>query len=262
MMATTEVRAKIELAGETGRGLVRHHNEDNFCLVTRPEDNASLVAVADGVGGRAGGDVASYVCCRMLCDAWRARPRHELSEAGAKTFLEQAIGEANRRLITQNRFDHDGSAMGTTVVCAVVFADRIVAAHAGDSRLYMSVPGRGLVQMTRDHILQRLIEENGINREILRAGARPLSTLYQAVGTSRTLDLEIQSFERPRAARYLWCSDGLSRYVPEARIAEVMECEGSARDAVNLLMRETMLAGAPDNVTVVCGFPERQQKTN
>ena len=249
------VQAKIELAGETGRGLVRLRNEDNFCLVSRPEDNASLVVVADGVGGHTGGDRASYICCRMVLDAWRARTQHEISVTGAQVFLEQTVQTANRRIMEQNRFGRNGSAMGTTIVCAVVFADRIVVGHAGDSRLYMSVPGRGLRQMTRDHVLQRLIEERGIGSSQLRPDVRPGNTLYQAVGTCRELDLEIQTFERPASARYLWCSDGLSRYVSEDRIAEVMEAEGSARDAVNVLMRETLLAGAPDNVTVVCGFP-------
>lgn len=253
-----DVGAKIELAGETGRGLVRSRNEDNFCFVTRPEDNASLVVVADGVGGRAGGDVASYVCCRTICDAWRARSLREMSEAGAERFLEQAINDANRRLIRQNRFARNGSAMGTTVVGTVVLADRIVVAHAGDSRLYMSLPGRGLLQMTKDHILQRLIEERGLCSDVVREDTRPLNTIYQAVGTCRLLDLEIRTLERPRAARYLWCSDGLSRYVPEERIVQIMEGAERPREAVDLLMREAMLAGAPDNVTVVCGFPKNE----
>ena len=121
----------------------------------------------------------------------------------------------------------------------------------------MSLPGRGLVQLTRDHVLQRLVQDREVSREILRDGARPMNTIYQAVGTCRALDPEIQTFERSHSARYLWCSDGLSRYVPESRIAQIMECDGTARDAVNLLMREVLLSGAPDNVTAVCGFPEK-----
>ena len=252
------VRAKIELAGETGRGLVRPRNEDNFCLVSRPGDNASLAVVADGVGGRAGGDVASYVCCRILLDAWRARSQREMSVAGARCFLEQTIAAANQRLMTQNRFGHNGSAMATTVVCSVVFADRIVTAHVGDSRLYMSAPGRGLMQLTQDHVLSRLLAARGIRNPSLRDGCRPENMLYQAVGTCRNLKVELQTLERPASARYLWCSDGLSKYVPEDRIVEIMEASDCARAAVDRLMRETLLAGAPDNVTVICGFPDNK----
>ncbi len=249
------IRAKISLAGDTVCGLVRERNEDNFCYVTRPGDNASLVMVADGIGGHQGGDTASYVCCRMLLDAWRARSYRELSVSGAEAFLRQSIDAVNERLWQSNRFVGKGAAMGTTLVCAVVFADQLVAAHAGDSRLYMSMPGKGVSLLTRDHSVQRLIEEQKIIPSAVRTGAQSGNSIFQAVGTCRSLDLEIQTFDRPGHARYLWCSDGLSRYVSEDFISTCMEECSSARDALDWLIRAAMLAGAPDNISVVCGFP-------
>ena len=247
--------AKILLAGDTVCGLVRKRNEDNFCFVTRPGDNASLVMVADGVGGQQKGDVASYVCCRMLLDAWRSRNYRELSIQGAEAFLQNAIDAVNERLWHGNRFIGQGDAMGTTLVCAVVFENHIVVAHAGDSRLYMITPGKELSLLTRDHSVQRLIEEKKIGQSVLRNGIQAGNSIFQAVGTCRSLDLEIQTFERPGSARYLWCSDGLYRYVSEEYMKMCMaECP-TARTALDQLFRAAILAGAPDNIAAVCGFP-------
>ena len=251
------MRAKMALAGDTICGLVRSRNEDNFCFVTRPGDNASLVMVADGIGGHYGGDIASYVCCRMLLDAWRARSYRELSLPGAEAFLRQAIDAANEQLWKGNRFVRRGSAMGTTLVCAVVFAEHLVVAHAGDSRLYMSLPGKGLSLLTMDHSVQRLIDEKKIGSN-LRPGIQAGNSIFQAIGTCRSLDLEIQTFDRPGAARYLWCSDGLSRYVSEEHISVCMEESNTAREALDRLIRASLLAGAPDNVSAICGFPTEE----
>lgn len=249
------VRAKISLAGDTICGLVRERNEDNFCYVTRPGDNASLVIVTDGVGGHRGGDIASYVCCRMLLDTWRARSYRELSIPGAEAFLHHAIDAVNERLWQSNRFAGQGTAMGTTLVCAIVFAEHLVVAHAGDSRLYMSIPGKELSLLTKDHSVQRLIDEKKIAHSSLRSGIQVGNSIFQAVGTCRSLDLEIQAFDRPASARYLWCSDGLSRYVPEDFMRSCMENCGSAKEALDQLIRAALLAGAPDNISAVCGFP-------
>lgn len=249
------MRAKMALAGDTICGLVRSRNEDNFCFVTRPGDNASLVMVADGIGGHYGGDIASYVCCRMLLDAWRARSYRELSLPGAEAFLRQAIDAANEQLWKGNRFVRRGSAMGTTLVCAVVFEEHVVVAHAGDSRLYMTMPGKELSLLTRDHSVQRLIDEKKIGASVLRSGIQPGNSIFQAVGTCRSLDLEIQTFDRPGNARYLWCSDGLYRYVSEEYMKACLEECPTGRVALDRLIRAALLAGAPDNISAVCGFP-------
>ena len=247
--------AKILLAGDTVRGLVRERNEDNFCFVTRPGDNASLVMVADGVGGHLNGDVASYVCGRMLLDAWRSRNYRDLSIPGAEAFLQHAIDAVNERLWHGHRFAGQGASMGTTLVCAVVFEEHVVVAHAGDSRLYMITPGKELSLLTKDHSVQRLIDEKKIGSSVLRTGIQPGNSIFQAVGTCRSLDLEIQTFERPGSARYLWCSDGLYRYVSEEYMKACLEECSSGRVALDRLIRAALLAGAPDNISAVCGFP-------
>lgn len=249
------LRSKISLAGDTVCGLVRERNEDNFCYVTRPGDNATLVMVADGVGGHYGGDIASYVCCRKLLDIWRERSYRELSIPGAEAFLHHAIDSVNEQLWRGNRFVGPGSSMGTTLVCAVVFAEHLVVAHAGDSRLYMVMPGGRVSLLTKDHSVQRLIDEKKIGSSILRTGIQPGNSIFQAVGTCRSLDLEIQTFDRPAAARYLWCSDGLSRYIPEEHIALCMEEAETPRAALDQLIRAALLAGGADNISAVCGFP-------
>ncbi len=250
--------SNILLAGETGRGLVRPRNEDSFCLASCPETSASLAVIADGIGGQFGGDIASYVCCKKFLDAWRKRNRRFFSEEDAAAFLRETANSVNRLLFERNRFEKNKTVMGTTVACVLFWEDKMMTGHAGDSRVYMFLAGRGMTRLTCDHTLQEMMSRKGKVVSAKGIAMPPEDTIVQAVGIRGQLDLELQTFDRPSSARYLVCSDGLSRYVPEERIAGCMEQANTPREAVNLLFREAFLAGAPDNVSVICGFPEEK----
>ncbi len=252
----TDQCAKISLAGESCRGLVRSRNEDSFCFVMRPGDNAALALVADGIGGHRDGDMASYICCHEFLMAWQARVQRELSVPGAELFLKKNVQRINSMIFGRNRFERGRPPMGSTIAAVIFLPGKVVVCHAGDSRVYMSLPGRELAMLTRDHTLVRLLEDQRLNASALRAGVQADSTIFQAVGPSRKLEPEVHVFDRPANARYLIFSDGLSRCVKNEVISRCMECNNTARYAVNLLIREALLAGAPDNVAVICGFPQ------
>ncbi len=245
--------ADIRLAGESNRGLVRERNEDNFCWVACPGARAALAAVADGIGGYRDGDVASFVCCRRLLGAWRKLDAKRLNPDDATDFFRRELTDINRELFEHNRRERDGAPMGTTVAAAVFFAEEVVLVHAGDSRIYQFLPDTGLTQLTEDHTLLAKLAERGS-----RIASPPSvlgNVISRALGPRPRLELDLQRIPRPPRARYLLCSDGISRYLESEVIATAL-CESDGpRAAVNALMRAALIAGGRDNITVICAYP-------
>jgi type VI secretion system protein ImpM len=217
-------------AAATDVGRVRTNNEDGF--VERPE--AGLWAVADGMGGHSHGEVAS----RMVCDA--------LTDFPLDGTFEEAIDAARRRVQDVN--DHLARAglgadpanrSGSTVVMLLLRGPRSAVLWAGDSRAYRWRSG-SLEQLTRDHSLA----------EIAGAAAVESSVITRAVGVDVDLTLDVHRDAIRPDDRFLLCSDGLTRVIPESEICNWMRSP-DIHTAVDGLMKATLNAGAPDNVTVL-----------
>jgi len=217
-------------AAATDVGRVRTNNEDGF--VERPE--AGLWAVADGMGGHSHGEVAS----RMVCDA--------LADFPLDGTFDEAIDAARRRVQDVN--DHLARAglgadpanrSGSTVVMLLLRGPRSAVLWAGDSRAYRW-RGGALEQLTRDHSLA----------EIAGTAAAESSVITRAVGVDVDLTLDVHRDAIRLDDRFLLCSDGLTRVVPESEICNWMRSP-DIHTAVEGLMKATLSAGAPDNVTVL-----------
>jgi type VI secretion system protein ImpM len=217
-------------AAATDVGRTRGNNEDGF--VERPE--AGVWAVADGMGGHSHGEVAS----RMVCDA--------LADFPLDGTFDQAIDAARTRVQQVN--DHlvraaagadPAERSGSTVVVLLVRGPHSAVLWAGDSRVYRWRDGT-LEQLTRDHSLAAL---EG-------TAAAESSVITRAVGVEPDLALDVHRDAIRPDDRFLLCSDGLTRVVPESEICGWMQSP-DIRTAVDGLIQATLDAGAPDNVTVV-----------
>ncbi|HXQ77413.1 MAG TPA: protein phosphatase 2C domain-containing protein, partial [Gemmatimonadaceae bacterium] len=217
-------------AAATDVGRVRTNNEDGF--VERPE--AGLWAVADGMGGHSHGEVAS----RMVCDA--------LTDFPLDGTFDEAIDAARRRVEEVN--DHLARAglgadpvhrSGSTVVMLLLRGPRSAVLWAGDSRAYRWRGGT-LEQLTRDHSLA----------EIGGTAAAESSVITRAVGVDVDLTLDVHRDAIRPDDRFLLCSDGLTRVIPESEICNWMRSP-DIQTAVDGLIKATLSAGAPDNVTVL-----------
>lgn len=237
--------ARVDIAGESNTGPVRHHNEDHFLIFSPPGGKAVLAVIADGIGGHSRGEVASKVCCTEMLRAARQQP----SEMWDTDFLRKTLQDINDRLFEFNFKGKRNKPMGCTVVAAVFFADKIIYASAGDSRLYEfhRQPGtKPLHQITTDHRpdgYEKLLQDNGI---------RHVSLVSRSVGTSVILEPDTGVLPRHENAKYLLCSDGLYHHLPEQLLTGILGSDLSPRQTVDRLIRNALLSGEKDNISVIC----------
>ena len=222
---------RFRSAAATDVGRVREINEDAF--LERPE--IGLWAVADGLGGHSDGDVAS----RMVCDA--------LADLGPDAGFEDLIAatgdrvqQVNEHLLRAATRPVNPVRSGSTLVALCARGTRCAVLWAGDSRAYRWRDGR-LDQLTADH---SALHPDGL------IGGDESHAITRAVGAEETLTLDVHR-DRVRAGdRFLLCSDGLTRAVPERLIHGWMQ-HADIRETVDGLVQAALDAGAPDNVTVL-----------
>lgn len=222
-------------------GKVRADNQDSGYA------GRHLFLVADGMGGHAGGDVASAIATRRIRQADREHDDVETAEAD----LVDAVLAANR-LLSETVVEHpELTGMGTTVSAILRVGDRIALAHIGDSRIYLERGGR-LQQISVDHtFVQRLVDSGRITEE--EALVHPRRSVLMRVLGDVDSNPEVDSWvlEAEPGDRWLICSDGLSGVVKADEIATVLAEADTPAQAADRLVRASLAGGAPDNVTVV-----------
>lgn len=222
-------------------GKVRSNNQDSGYAGTH------LFVVADGMGGHAGGDVASAVAIKSIAQVDRAYDSVDEAEKALRDALIEANGE-----LAEAVFQHpELTGMGTTISAVVRVGERLALAHIGDSRIYRWRNGT-LTQITKDHtFVQRLVDSGRITQE--EAAVHPRRSVLMRVLGDVDLNPEIDTdiVDVLPGDRWLLCSDGLSGFVTDERIGELLVEFSDAAAAVDALIVESLDEGAPDNVTVV-----------
>lgn len=231
----------------TDRGQVRSRNEDALGYQLLTDDGSrAFLAVADGMGGHAGGDVASDIAikaCRRSVEACLALGDSPL------TAIRQAVEAANEAILQAQIEAPDTQGMGTTLTAALVWGDRIYIGHCGDSRAYLIRTGES-VQLTSDHSVVGELMRNGriTADEAMTHPQRNLIT--QALGMRDGLVVETIDVSWQPGDVLLLCTDGLSTLVR----AQEVQAQTQAPDFSGLAQRLVDLAnarGGPDNITVL-----------
>lgn len=245
-------------AGQTDVGRFRSRNEDSFHL----DPKRGLAVVCDGMGGHAGGDIASRTAVDAVAAVIAAHDgaghggtasvmEEERAVADAASVARAAVVAAHRRISVLNRQRGfaEGRGMGTTLVglWRVPGTGRIVVFHAGDSRLYRLRDGV-LSPLTRDHSLYQLWLDNG------RRGPAPhRNIIVRALGSGEQVEPDVAVHDLAPDDLYLLCSDGLTGVVPEGVIQRILTQNPppSAEDACARLIDLANSAGGPDNITLI-----------
>ena len=234
-------RFLMSACGQTDRGLRRRGNEDSFLMA---EDHGVFV-VADGMGGYAGGKIASELAVATLREIFETQAFTEPLEPSVPrrgAEIAWAVQKANAAVFARAQAEPELSHMGTTIVAARFSPDkqRTYIAHVGDSRAYRFRAGK-LRRLTTDHTMQQLGYEG-----------KGADHLYRAIGVAPTVDVDL-IIDKPRPADvYLFCSDGLTKMASEDDIANIMleNIEDPEATAFSLI-EVANDHGGRDNVTCI-----------
>ncbi|QIM22354.1 serine/threonine-protein phosphatase [Phycicoccus sp. HDW14] len=229
-------------AARSDVGMVRSNNEDSGYA------GPHLLAMADGMGGHAGGDVASSTVVAALVGL----DGEALSGRDAGQALLDRIHAANTEIGDRVHEDPKLDGMGTTLIAMLRTGDRIVLAHIGDSRAFMVRDGQ-VTQVTKDHsFVQNLVDEGRITAE--EATTHPQRSLVTRVLTGAADDEPDLVVRQGKAGdRYVIASDGLTDYVARDTVDDVLTSTADPGECADRLVALALRAGAPDNVTVVVG---------
>ena len=229
-------------AARSDVGMVRSENQDSGYAGPR------LLAMADGMGGHAGGDIASSVVIGALADL----DGEALGSAEASKALLQRISSANDELADMVKSDPSLHGMGTTLIAILRSNNKLVLAHIGDSRAFLARDGK-LTQITKDHsFVQSLVDEGRITED--EAIGHPQRSLVTRVLTGQVDDEpDVTVREARMGDRYLIASDGLTDYVAGDTISDIVTAGDAPGRTAERLVDLALKAGAPDNVTIVIG---------
>lgn len=223
-------------------GMVRANNQDAGFAGNQ------LFLVADGMGGHAGGDVASALTAKALSEL----DTHAFTDpTAAVAQLQSSLLQANRNLSHTVSEHPELAGLGTTFTGFVALDNKLALAHIGDSRLYLMRNGQ-LTQITKDHtFVQRLVDSGRITEDEAKIHPRR-SVLMRVLGdVDSSPEIDTQVLDTKPGDVWLLCSDGLCGYVDERDIELTLRRECDLQTAVDLLIDRSLMNGAPDNVTAV-----------
>lgn len=226
------------------KGLVRKSNQDAFIFLS----DIKLLAVADGMGGHRGGDIASTQAVKILEEYVRQH------EGLPEVILHEAFNEANYQIFSQSKIDANLQGMGTTLTAAILREGRLIIAHVGDSRAYLYQENT-FTQLTDDHsFVGELMRHGNITSQ--EADKHPnKNMLTRALGSEETVDVEIRVFEVEKGSKILLSSDGLSNMLNMEEIKAIINGHEPV-DAVEVLIAKALDRGGIDNITAVLGIVE------
>jgi PPM family protein phosphatase len=238
-------------------GNVREHNEDAHLV----DVDHGLFAVCDGMGGHAAGEVASGLAIEVVRERWAALEMREavkrwaeegtpVARRGLVDALRGSVMAAHAQIVHEAEQDHKKRGMGTTFVGCVIAGGDALFGHAGDSRAYLVRDGIAM-QLTEDHTLLARLAAAGIDVTGQGEESRWKGVLTNALGIGdRT---SVSSFVLPLdpGDRLLLCSDGVTEYVVEREIGEVLTSQPSPARAAQRLIELALERGGGDNATAV-----------
>ena len=222
-------------------GLLREGNEDSAYAGPR------LLAIADGMGGHAAGEVASAVAISAIAPL----DQQNLTDSGAMLdALAAAVAAARDTLHDMSEADPATEGMGTTLTALLWAGDQVAICHIGDSRAYLLRDG-DLYQITRDHTLIQSLVDEGRLSPAAAANHPQRSLIIRALQGSTEADPDLAMHEAILADRYLLCSDGLTDVVGDEAVHQVLSTVDDADEAVSQLIALAIRNGGPDNITCI-----------
>jgi protein phosphatase len=266
---------KVDLAASTHQGLVRANNEDHYLVLrvrralhtlltnlpagslqSEYDEIGYGMVVADGMGGSAGGEIASRLAITTLVSLavntpdWVMKLGGEDGEVVLRRMADR-YRHVHEILRSEAQSNPSLTGMGTTMTLACSLGVAVILAHVGDSRAYLHRSGH-LHQLTRDHTLAHALVERGMLRPDQALTHELRHVLTSALGgRSETAEVDVQQLTLSKGDQLLLCTDGLTEMVDSATVNAILQEPGTTQDACNNLIQGALQNGGKDNVTVI-----------
>lgn len=245
--------------GNSDIGKSRADNQDCFAICPLDGDS-TLFVVCDGVGGTAGGAVASTLTVQIFSEAVRrmiaeqnaGKKEMHISESMARTVLLQSLEEAHEALCHRAGSEPELSSMSTTIVALLLIKSVAYVLNVGDSRAYILSSGT-LTRLTKDHTYVQDLIDKGILSPEMASEYRYKNVITRSVGmvTDPTPDLYKISLSDLCGYSFLLCTDGLTNMVDDETIEKLLSLPGSSRSKVEKLIALANRSGGLDNITAI-----------
>lgn len=230
------------IAWRSELGLQREGNEDSGFV------SPKVLAVADGMGGYVGGEIASSTVIKKLADITPILVNPELDNESREDVLRTSIFDMDAAIAEIGAERPELIGMGTTLTSIALFNNHVLLLHIGDSRAYR-IRGKKIEQISHDHtVVQELVDQGRLTLDEI-AEHPQRSFLTQALMGKENLNPVLIAYPALAGDKYLVCSDGLTAVVDEGKIVSALQSD--LQSAVNSLVDLTYKNGAPDNVTVI-----------
>jgi len=234
------------MAGASDIGRRRKTNQDSLFF----DEVQGLGVVADGIGGRNSGEIASALVVDGVKQGFLDTDRIRHEEVSA--FLITTVERLNREIISRGKEHETERGMGTTVNCVFFGGERIHIAHVGDSRTYLYFQG-GIWQLTIDHNVREFRRRGLLSESQISAGAGVKEgALTRALGLTEQCDVDLYDMELQPGQIFITCSDGLTGMVDDRKIARIVrEHERDLKNIPKALIDAANKAGGVDNITIL-----------
>ena len=246
---------KLEVVNVSDVGCKRPHNEDS----TASNQALGILVLADGMGGYKAGEVASAIAVTGIYNDIKSGLKNSkpkgIDEASGldkhSVLIRDAVNRANSSIYNTAQSDEQCKGMGTTIVTAITYDDRISIAHVGDSRVYR-VRGKDFKQITKDHsLVQELIDRGLFTPEEAEKNA-PKNLVTRALGIDAKVEIDVIEDELEIGDIYLLCSDGLTDMVKDEEIHLTLgKYSANLAHAANELVEIAKKYGGKDNISVI-----------
>ena len=240
---------------QTDLGLVREGNEDSALI------SENLIAVADGMGGHAGGEVASAIAINSLVELLSVLDSTEIDLDSKDDLFVNITHQIDAKILQSSKDDPELSGMGTTLTALNISENNVGLLHVGDSRCYR-YRDKKLEQLSIDHtVMQELIDQGRLSPDEV-ASHPQRSLLTQALMGDSGITPILINFQIKSGDKFLLCSDGLSNVLSNYEIIKIIEAN-SDEQVIPALIAAVKEKGAPDNITIIwSGLSDGGKKVN
>lgn len=237
----------MEIVSLSHIGFVRSVNEDR-CMTQINSSGLGIAIVADGMGGHNAGDIASEMAIDLLIEQLH-QVDAALSISSCMQIIQEALVFTNQKIFEKSMSNSDYRGMGTTLILTIAYQDQFIIAHIGDSRAYL-IQNNFIHQLTTDHTLVSELIKTGQISEMDAETHPQKNILTRALGTEKTIEIEIECYPWKNGDVILLCTDGLSGIVNQDLILDHIKNSDDLQMASQKLIQSALDSGGFDNITL------------